>query len=314
MDNHKERAFYAVVGALVGDAASMGLHWLYDQERILHVAGFEPEFRSPNRFDYQDKGYFAHQGKTSGEQSQYGAQLLAMVDSLVNNQKYDEANYIQHFRFWFDFGGSWQGYIDKATRMSLLNIHQLELEDAPITACGADDTQLPAVSKIIPLVACTYTSHTLPAMVESAVRVTNNNDKAVEWAQAITLLVQAAIQGNSPLQSVEMVRQTCSKFVHDQIDMALADPELSITDAAKKFGLHCELSAAFPLLIRIIAGAQSYKQGIRDNILCGGDSCGRAIVIGAVLAACFYEEDAGIPTEWLKQVELNGGVLSLPIE
>lgn len=63
MDNHKERAFYAVVGALVGDAASMGLHWLYDQERILHVAGFEPEFRSPNQFDYQDKGYFAHQGK-----------------------------------------------------------------------------------------------------------------------------------------------------------------------------------------------------------------------------------------------------------
>ena len=40
MDNHKERAFYAVVGALVGDAASMGLHWLYDQERILQVAGF----------------------------------------------------------------------------------------------------------------------------------------------------------------------------------------------------------------------------------------------------------------------------------
>ncbi|MGB1322777.1 MAG: ADP-ribosylglycohydrolase family protein, partial [Vibrio gallaecicus] len=36
--------------------------------------------------------------------------------------------------------------------------------------------------------------------------------------------------------------------------------------------------------------------------------------IGAVLAACFYEEDGAIPTEWLNQVELNGGVLSLPIE
>ena len=91
MDNHKERAFYAVVGALVGDAASMGLHWLYDQERILQVAGFEPEFRSPNESDYQDKGYFAHQGKSAGDQSQYGAQLLAMVDSLVDNQHYDEA-------------------------------------------------------------------------------------------------------------------------------------------------------------------------------------------------------------------------------
>lgn len=73
MDNHKERAFYAVVGAFVGDAASMGLHWLYDQERILHVAGFEPEFRSTKQFDYQDKGYFA---------DPYDREFIALTKSM----------------------------------------------------------------------------------------------------------------------------------------------------------------------------------------------------------------------------------------
>ncbi len=71
-----------------------------------------------------------------------------MVDSLVDNQQYDEVSYIKHFRFWFDFGGSWQGYIDKATRMSLLNIHQLQISKRPLLQRVAQTIHSsPAVSK-----------------------------------------------------------------------------------------------------------------------------------------------------------------------
>ncbi|NOH98863.1 ADP-ribosylglycohydrolase family protein [Vibrio sp. 99-70-13A1] len=314
MDQHKEKAYHAVVGALVGDVASMGLHWLYDQQQIIKVAGNHPEFHAPDRFDYQDKGFFAHEGKSVGDHSQYGAQVLAMVDALTCAKAYSEKCYIEHFREWFDFGGYWVGYIDKPTKITLQNIHQLEANGLPVTQCGADDTQLPAISKLIPLIACFHTSNELPAMVESAVRVTNNNDKAVEWAQALTLLLQAAIQGHTPMQCVEMVRQTCSSFIHEQVNLALAEPELSITEAAQKFGLHCDLAAAFPVIIRIVATAKNYEQGIRDNILCGGDNCGRSIIIGAVLAASYFDDDRSMPCEWLARLNLNGSVLALPIQ
>lgn len=77
MTTSPERARAAVIGAATADAATMGLHWLYDQNRIAEVAGAEPEFRAPNALDFGDKGYFAHGGKTPGEPSHYGAQMLA---------------------------------------------------------------------------------------------------------------------------------------------------------------------------------------------------------------------------------------------
>ncbi|MBW3696187.1 ADP-ribosylglycohydrolase family protein [Vibrio sp. T187] len=314
MDHHKERAYHSVIGALVGDAACMGFHWLYDQQQIRKIAGDKPEFHSSNRYEYQDKGYFAHEGKSVGDHSQYGAQVLAMVDSLATNKIYQEEDYIREFRNWFDFGGQWVGYIDKPTRITLVNIHQLEQQELPITRCGADDTQLPAVAKLVPLIACFHGLSELPKMVESAVRVTNNNDQSVEWAKAITLLLQAALQGNTPMQSVEMVRQTCSEFIFEQVNLALSEPDEHITVAAERFGLHCGLDAAFPLIMRIVATASSYQQAMRDNIFCGGDSCGRGVIIGAILAACYFDSSGSIPSEWLAKTKLQGNVLALPIQ
>ena len=58
----------AVWGALVADAASLGLHWLYDQKRIREVAPESPEFRSPNPADYEGvTGYYAHGRKQVGD-------------------------------------------------------------------------------------------------------------------------------------------------------------------------------------------------------------------------------------------------------
>ena len=83
MTSTTDRARAAMMGAAVADAATMGFHWLYDQARIAEVAGDEPEFRSPNKADFQDKGYFAHGGKTPGEASHYGAQMMAMATAIL---------------------------------------------------------------------------------------------------------------------------------------------------------------------------------------------------------------------------------------
>ena len=52
----------AVTGALVADAAAMGLHWMYEQEQIKVVAQTgDVVFRSPDANVYAGrKGYFAH--------------------------------------------------------------------------------------------------------------------------------------------------------------------------------------------------------------------------------------------------------------
>lgn len=93
----------ALAGGWVADAASLGLHWLYNSERIAEVGGQTPEFLPP-RADYYTKGfgYFAHEGKQVGDVSHYGAATGVLTDSLLaNNAALDVRDYQRRFRaFW----------------------------------------------------------------------------------------------------------------------------------------------------------------------------------------------------------------------
>ncbi|SHK81788.1 hypothetical protein SAMN05216369_3243 [Marinobacter antarcticus] len=49
----RSRIINALVGGWVADAASLGLHWLYDSQRIHEVGGLSPEFMAPTTCNYQ---------------------------------------------------------------------------------------------------------------------------------------------------------------------------------------------------------------------------------------------------------------------
>ena len=48
-------------------------------------------------------------------------------------------------------------------------------------------------------------------------------------------------------------------------------------------GMACHLPGSFLSSVVAIIDAKSYDSAIKQNILCGGDSCSRATVIGACL-------------------------------
>jgi len=299
------RAHSMLLGSLVGDAASMGFHWLYDQEQIKTVAGDNVTFRSPNRSDYQDKGYFAHEGKRAGQPSQYGAQLLSMVDSIARKGRFELPDYVQSFREWFDYGGKWVGYIDHPTKTTLQNIAKAEEFEQPITACGADDQQLPALSKLPALIARHYADEQLNVMVESAVRVTNNNQFVVDCALVVTDILCSVLQGVSPADAVTKARAIADGKVLEKMDEAISLSQLSSEKVAQQLGMHCDLDAAFGVIIHILSTSKNYQQAITTNILCGGDNCGRSIILGAVFGACSETgSNSGIPAEWIAKLEL----------
>ena len=72
-------------------------------------------------------------------------------------------------------------------------------------------------------------------------------------------------------------------------------------DLVKKFGMACPLPGSFQSSLVSIIDAKSYPDAIRETILCGGDSCTRAHLIGSCLAAKFGIQ--GIPEEWIVQVD-----------
>lgn len=359
----------ALAGGWVADAASLGLHWLYDSQRIFEVGGQSPEFLPP-KADYFKGGfgYFAHEGKASGDISHYGAATGVLTDSLLASEgALDIRDYQRRFRAFFGPGGHWRGYIDNPTRVTLKNLDTIEqnaIEQAQSTTTasltekqkrilvqkvlpytrrlsgdslatpvrkaisltyqepeiqeagvhlaetidqhllpesGADDMQLPAISKLPPLVACYCGSDQLMEMTEAAVRVTNHNDEAVAWAKCAARLLDTLFRGES--MSAALDAATTEAPDPENLKKARSGSQLDAPGAGDTFGRTCYLHEAMPVIFHILSHAESFSEAVRANIHCGGDSCGRAWIIGPAMAAIYgVGGERGIPLSWLARL------------
>ena len=125
---------------------------------------------------------------------------------------------------------------------------------------------------------------------------------ALKHHQAEAFLISQYIQG-----SADPVKATKEKFKKNEDTFyeisAVEDEKASGGQAkhlVKKFGMACPVPGSFQSSLVSIIGASSYSDAIRETILCGGDSCTRAILIGACLGAKFGIQ--AIPQEWLTRV------------
>ncbi|HDZ38658.1 MAG TPA: ADP-ribosylglycohydrolase family protein [Marinobacter sp.] len=373
----RSRIINALAGGWVADAASLGLHWLYDSQRIQEVAGDSPEFLTP-RADYFEGGfgYFAHSGKQSGDVSHYGAATGVLTDSLLASEGVlDIRDYQRRFRSFFGPGGHWRGYIDNPTRRTLENLnsieqnaieqarstttadltdtqkrvlvtkvlpytrylsgsqladpvrkaidltyHEPEIQEAGVHLAetidrhllpesGADDTQLPAVSKLPPLVAIYCGQPNLMEVTEAAVRVTNHNDEAVAWARCAARLLDHLFRGESLSTALEAATPEATNTKN--LAHALSCSGLDATGAGDISGRTCSLSEAMPVIFHILSHARSFTEAIRANIHCGGDSCGRAWIVGPAMAALHgVGGERGIPLSWLARVSDAPAILT----
>jgi ADP-ribosylglycohydrolase len=353
-------------GALVADAASLGLHWIYAQPRIHRIAPEKPEFLEPDPTNYEGvPAYFAHGQRHAGDLSMYGEGMLVLLRSLRETGDFDWQRYAQQFSSHFGFGGEYVGYIDTPTRGTLINLirqdedHREEAMSVPFdgdedekhavamkvlgqvkilrgqalrdkvretirqtkgtdaqqklaTAMldrlessreypGTDDLQLPALTRL-PILAAVYPDHAdLDTMVDEAVRVTHNNETALAWSHFVMKVLRWSLSGDAaPEQLREAIQQAMvgapdgvTKSVQDALDRVNQDPKTT----AMKLGPACELKSGVPVALHTLLNADGYIDAVRKNIYNCGDSCGRAMVLGALAGALY-----GVPDEWKAQV------------
>ncbi len=384
----EERLEASLLGALVADAASLGLHWIYTQPRIRRIADETPEFHEPKEDNYKDvPGFFAHGRKERGDITMYGENVLLLLESLTEVGTLSFGNYLTRYRAYFGPGGDYIGYADGPTRGTLFNaelmtreigerIREMELEvsaerheqfaryvsryaldgDAAYLKkmlrspfdlyktskeeyqvldmvvdevetwkrpVGADDTQMPALTKVTPILIAT-SEQEREAALETAVRMTNNNPLAVSYAQGLRKALESvtsaegvAALGNpgpdrpakqEPL--VEMLNEAFAELPEEQrgdIQKALGLLKEDTKAITLRFGAACDCSMGVPSALHNVATHTSFTEGVRTNILACGDSCGRAMVVGPLLAALYGTGGAnGIPHEWLDTTKVSG--------
>lgn len=361
-----------ILGALVADAASLGLHWIYDQAHIAKVAPDEPAFVAPDAANFEGvMGFYAHGNRVNGQNSQYGEQLKVMQTALAESGgQFDPHGFVTAFQAHFGYGGTFVGYIDHATGGSLDNFraaaqraedaagkvpwdgdgritgavltkahalsqqftgdtlraefehavrrthdddavvaYGLQVLDAvaalpPVN--GAVDMQSPAIAKLPPLVIALKDADDAQFAqdVTRAIRLTSDHPTAVAFGLSCARMLRAALNSNDISTIIEAGRSGATAEVDGLLAQALAMTGQDSNAAATHFGLACDLGFGVPVAVHTIATASGFADGVRRNIYAGGDNCGRAILLGAVLGAVYgIGGDAGIPQAWIEKLD-----------
>ncbi|HEU4853852.1 MAG TPA: ADP-ribosylglycohydrolase family protein [Nitrosospira sp.] len=300
----KNENIAAVLGALVADSAALALHWLYDPARIAEIEAVKGlVFLKPEADHYAEgKGYFAHAGKIPGASSAYGEICLLMLKHLAKHRAFNRVEYQAEYRSHFGPGGEYVGYIDSPTRLTLRNLLFLDPAEFP-AASGADDDQHPALAALPALIAVhAGTLENLVERVEEVVRVTNNNDLAVAAGRCASVALFKLLHGVPIAQALADALPFAGNTLQPLLEQALAMPKLDSVAAAEHFGLACHVAQGLPVVFHIAQHAADYRTAIESNIRAGGDSCGRAIMLGAMVAAHAARQNSSgfpVPLPWL---------------
>ncbi len=290
-----------LLGALVADAASLGLHWLYDPDRIADIAArrggaaFTPVDAA--HFDGA-KGYFAHGARQTGMLTQYGEALwLAIRTMIAEGGAFDVPAQQAAFATHFGPGGAYHGYIDRPTRGALERIA------AQLSPSGIDDDQNPAVTRLPAIVAGYHGTPELADRSQAAMQITNVNDVATAYNAVFCDLLCRVLDGAPVAEALAMAARAAEGDVREALLHALASDETDVTVFAGEVGRACHLPTAGPVMFHVLQHSATYSDAVEHNILAGGDSAGRAILIGAVMGAAHgIATPAGIPLAWVLQL------------
>ena len=126
----RERRHAAVTGAVVADAAALGLHWIYTQPRIRRAAPEAPEFRDPDPKNYEGvPAFFAHPHKSAGDSTMYGENIAVLLRAMAGRDgEYDEGSFLSAYQTHFGPGGLYVGYADGPMRGTLYNAQSMTRE------------------------------------------------------------------------------------------------------------------------------------------------------------------------------------------
>lgn len=276
-----ERLRGMLFGAFVGDAYALGLHWIYDTEKLKNETDKLSGYISPSSDSF-------HKGKRKGDFTHYGDQSLLLLKSISSNQGFAIDVFKTH---WLTYMSKYEGYIDHATRESLT------LLDTG-THTGSSSDELGGFSRVAPLIFYHFDDPALFKYVEKQTRLTHNSDALMSFGKFTTEVLLELIIGKPLIETIDWVSKKYPDI--EVIVTRLKDRFSEDTNAVvKDLGQSCSSLFAFPAALYI---AMKYKdnftEAMKQNVLAGGDSAGRGMIIGMLLGASLGYSH--LPSEWVK--------------
>ena len=284
-----------ILPALIGDALSLGPHWIYDASKIeqLYPGGI---------LDYDDPKSSYHPEKKAGDQTHYGDQALALLDSLAAHPgNWDQSAWRSD---WADWARQTTAYKDGATTRSLENI------EAGLTT-PSDSNDLAGASRFIGLFA-RFTGDALIEAARAQTALTHGDPQVIDsaefFARAATALLAGAGLGEALDEAAAHPYDSLPAI--DWLNAGRAASEGDLDQEAGKLGLTCHAPDAVPLTLALALKFEDDPvAGLSRNAMLGGDSAARGLLLGLLLGA--RHGLGAFPQQWTEQLAAAGRIQSL---
>ncbi|GMH44933.1 hypothetical protein BSKO_12890 [Bryopsis sp. KO-2023] len=290
----KERAKAAVLGAFVADAATMGLHWIYNTAQIQALLTTKQKIGSPEFFEPPSCPFYKYD---SGNLSPYGDEVLPLLESVVEQGRLDPHHFSKHL---FESFKKYNGRLNSASKDMVRNLES----GKQFPEAGAVNDEAHSIVKASVVVARYAGKPNLKDVMLDTIRVhqqsTDADDAGVAAAlvlerivlgQRISQAIQWALQDNHIPTSAKLWLQTAVQSKHTNAEAAVLD-----------FGQSCHLPGSFQGPMFLASHSNGYVEAVRENIMAGGDNCSRAHFIGALFAA--QDGLDSIPDEWRQKTAI----------
>lgn len=280
-----------VLASLAADSLALGVHWIYNTNVIDKKFGRVETYLKPERPTY-------HPTKARGEFTHYGDQTMILLESVSKCTGFDLDDFSQR---WQNFFKKYDGYFDSATKATLENIKSGKHP----TEAGSGSDDLAGAARIAPLLSVYRDDpEKLVASAAAQTAFTHNNTQVIRSAEFFSIVAHQILEGTSPVAAIEHARK--EKFSSDPftewIEMGLQSVDQDTRQSIQNFGQMCETAAAFPGVIHLIAKYENdLKHALVENVMAGGDSAGRGLIVGMLLGA--YLGMDTLPQSWLTDMK-----------
>lgn len=244
--------------------------------------------------------------KKNNDFKHYGDAAILLLHSLVHQHGFSARNFGTRFVETFA-SPDYTNPTSKTIHETIENYHLSLEEGHPDLGYdfqgGANNADVDSATRLAPLVALYWDDSKLFLLVDKATRVTQNNELAIAYMRSYARILRNLFQGEELRQvftneAKPSINDTpLDLHVREKIKQALDLEEIDVIKATTKLGEGSHLDQCFPSAIHtMLKNSDSFKHAIIDTCQAGGDSTGRAALVGTWLGA--YLGLDKIPQEW----------------
>lgn len=269
-----------LIASFIGDALALGPHWVYDAGEIATQFGRVSCYHPPmTRY---------HPGKTAGDFTHYGDQMLVLLRSIAKHRHFDLNHYAADWRaYWED--PATVSYRDGATKTTLANLQA----GADPTAAASDSHDLAGAGKIAPLFLLEWENdEDLIEDVQCLVAFTHGDPTVIDAAVFFAYVVVALEHGQSIGAALhEALARVSRPALAGMLESAITSSKSTMTDAEalKNHGLSCAVSDGFPGVCHLLLRhPDDPATALIENSSAGGDSAARGLILGMIYGAAIH--------------------------